>query len=104
MPRILNNEIAVAQLLLQNPAHAVVVNDLLLKFQFKPVTPKWLRTFKKFALAADLAFIPIAILGGFVTGGAGLVPILLMANAVNFLWIGGSDGRTGCGTQPLPLD
>ena len=85
---MLNNEIAVAQLLLQNPVHTVVVTELLRKFQHDPITPKWLRTFKKFALGADLAFIPIAILGGFVTGGAGIVPILLMANAVNFLWIG----------------
>ena len=86
----LNNEMAVAQLLLQNPAHVVVVTSLLREFQHAPATPKWLRTFKKFALGADLAFIPIALLGGFVTGGAGIVPILLMANAVNFLWIGGA--------------
>ena len=87
---ILNNEIAVAQLLLQNPAHAVVITHLLRKFQHDPTTPKWLRTFKKFALGADLAFLPIALLGGFVTGGVGTVPILLMMNAVNFLWIGGA--------------
>ena len=85
---ILNNEIAVAQLLLQNPTHAVVITNLLHKFQHKPVTPKWLRTFKNFSLATDLIFIPIAILGGFVTGGVGTIPLLLMANAVNFLWIG----------------
>lgn len=87
---LLNNEFAVAQLLVQNPAHAVVVASLLREFQHDSATPKWLRTFKKYALAADLAFIPIALLAGFVTGGAGLVPILLMANAVNFLWIGGA--------------
>ena len=85
---MLDNEIAVAQLLLQNPTHAVVVKELLQNFQFDPITPKWLRTFKRFALGVDLAFIPIALLAGFVTGGAGIVPILLMANAANFLWIG----------------
>ena len=87
---ILNNEFAVAQLLLQNPAQAVIVNHLVLKFQHAPTTPKWLRVYKNFALAADLAFIPIAILGGFMTGGVGTVPILLLANAVNFLWVGGA--------------
>ena len=90
---ILNNEIAVAQLLLQDPAQAVVVSHLLRQFQHEHATPKYLRTFKKFAIAADLAFIPIAILGGFVTGGVGIVPILLMANAVNFLWIGAAAGE-----------
>ena len=85
---ILNNELATAQLLLQNTEHTVIINDLVREFQHKPITPKWLRTFKKFAIGADLAFIPIAILGGFIAGGVGIVPILLMANAVNFLWIG----------------
>lgn len=87
---LLNNEFAVAQLLLQNPAQAVVVASLLREFQHDSATPEWLRTFKKFAIAADLAFIPIALLAGFVTGGVGVVPVLLMANAVNFLWIGGA--------------
>ena len=87
---MLSNEIAVAQLLLQDPTYSVVVDDLLRKFQNEPITPKWLRTFKKFALAADLAFIPISIFAGFLTAGIGTIPILLMANAVNFLWIGGA--------------
>ena len=85
---MLNNEIAVSQLLLQDPTHAVAISDLLLDFQHEPVTPKWLRTYKNFALAADLAFIPIAILGGIITGGLGTIPLLLMANAINFLWVG----------------
>ena len=87
---MLNNEFAVAQLLLQNPAHTVVVSHLLRKFQHAPTTPKWLRLYKNFALGADLAFVPIAIFGGFMTGGIGIVPILLLANAVNFLWVGGA--------------
>lgn len=91
---ILNNEIAVTQLILQNPAHAVAVTHLLRKFQHKPITPKWLRVFKNGAMAADLAFIPIVILGGFVTGGVGIVPLLIMANAVNFLWIGAAAAET----------
>ncbi len=85
---LLSHEIATAQVILQNPMHSVPITHLVKKFQHDPILPKWLRTFKNVALAADLAFIPIAILGGFMTGGVGVVPILLMANAVNFLWVG----------------
>ena len=85
---VISNEIAVAQLLLQQPAHAIVINHLLLDYQFDSCTPKWLRIFQNTSLAIDLAFIPLAIIASVITGGVAVVPLMLMANAANFLWIG----------------
>lgn len=84
---IISYEIATAQVIMQSPKYSLLVTYLIRKFQHEPIVPKWIRTYKNVAMAADLAFIPIMLLGGFVTGGA-TVPILLMANAVNFLWVG----------------
>ena len=83
---VLNNDIAIAQLIMQNPMHALVVTDLLNKFRNDPILPKWLRTFKKVALVAD--FAPLAMLGlavplGIATGG-----LLYLAIGANFLWMG----------------
>ena len=44
-------------------------------------------------MAIDLAFVPVVLLVGFISGGAAVVPLMLMANAVNFLWVGVSHAR-----------
>ena len=90
---LISNEIAVAQLLMQQPDHAIVINHLLLDYQFDSCTPKWLRMFQNTALAIDLAFVPLAIIASAITGGLAVVPLMLMANAANFLWIGVAASR-----------
>ena len=88
---LLNNELAVAQLLLENPQHALVVSHLLNNFSQTSYTPKWLQTYKDITMSLDLAFVPLVILGGIATGGVGFVPLMLMATAVNFLWVGAAN-------------
>ena len=89
----ISNELSVAQLLMQQPEYAVALNHLLLDYQFDSCTPKWLRTFQNTSMAIDLAFIPVVLLAGFISGGAAVVPLMLMANAVNFMWVGVSHAR-----------
>ncbi len=82
------NEIPTARLLIQDPQHALAATETLLKHQSDPCTPKWLRWFQNAALAIDLAFIPIIIIGSVVSGGTATVPLMIMANSANFLWTG----------------
>ena len=89
----ISHELSVAQLLMQQPEHAVVLNHLLLDYQFDSCTPKWLRTFQNVSMAIDLAFVPIVLVAGFISGGTAVVPLMLMANAANFLWVGVSHAR-----------
>ncbi len=89
----ISHELSIAQLLTQQPEYAVVLNHLLLDYQFDSCTPQWLRTFQNTSMAIDLAFIPVVLLVGFISGGAAVVPLMLMANAVNFLWVGVSHAR-----------
>lgn len=89
----ISHELSVAQLLMQQPEHAVTLNHLLLDYQFDSCTPKWLRAFQNASMAIDLAFIPVVLLAGFISGGAAIVPLMLIANAVNFLWVGVSHFR-----------
>ena len=89
----ISHELSVAQLLMQQPEHAIVLNHLLLDYQFDACTPKWLRTFQNASMGIDLGFIPIVLIAGFISGGTAIVPLMLIANAVNFLWVGVSHAR-----------
>ncbi len=82
---IINNEFAVAQLLLQNPTHTTVVDSLLRKFKDDQTTPEWLRRYKRFALWTELGLL-VSIL---LTGGAA-APLLVAGAMANFLWVGGA--------------
>ena len=85
---IINNDIAVAQLILQDPALASEVRSLLVRHRHDPVTPKWLRLAKTWTHRVDIGFIPIAVAVTLLTGGLAGPLMATISVSINFFWIG----------------
>ena len=96
---MLAHELATAQVLLQDPTHAVAVSSLLRKFQHDPLTPKWLRVAKMTVEVLDIGFIALILLP-FVPIS---MPLALASTAVNFLWMGTAAASARVARQRLRL-
>ena len=87
---LIHNEIAVAQIILQHPQHALVASHLLHVYQDSFSTPKWLQRFKTWSYRLDIIMIPVAVIGSIVAAkyAPPLAPAITNAAiAINLFWI-----------------
>ena len=101
---VINSEISVAQLILQNPKHAIVTVFLLNKFQHEARDPKLLRVIRRIIETTEIAAV-VVIFGGMALGSifpafsafsvaTGLTgKAIIVATAANFGWVGTSSVR-----------
>ena len=85
---LVNNDVAAARLIMQDPAYSEPVTRLLNKYQNDNRAPKWLQLFKSWTYRMDLLFIPIMIAAGIVSGGALFPLVATIAVSINFFWVG----------------
>ena len=90
------NEIATAQVILQDPVHGVVVNHLLNRYQYKNRDPLAVRLIRGVTEVIEISLIPL-IFGGAamltatfpVLAGVSLMgKVIIAATAANFIWVG----------------
>ena len=91
------NEVATAQVILQEPAHGVVVNHLLDRFQYKNRDPLSVQIIRGVTEAIEISMFPLLLLGG-ATALAAAFPVLatvgltskliIAVTAANFVWVG----------------
>ena len=94
---LIHNEIAAAQIILQNPQHALVANHLIHVYQDKFQTPKWLQNLKTWSHRLDIIMIPASIIGSILAAkfAPPLAPAITNASiAVNFFWIASATADT----------
>ena len=98
----INNEVATAQVVLQDPHHSVVVNHLLNRFQYENRDPKVLRVIRGITEIAEISSV-VFIFGGSAIftaifpplAGFGLVgKAIIVATAANFVWAGMAGANT----------
>lgn len=83
---LIHNDIAAAQIILENPRHAWTISHLLHTQQHKFTTPKWLQNMKTWTHRLDILMIPVTILAAkFAPPFAPAVASA--AIAINFFWI-----------------
>ena len=95
--QLIHNEIAAAQIILQNPRHAFAANHLIHVYQNKFRTPKWLQNLKSWSHRLDIIMIPASIIGSIVAAKymKSLVPVITNAAiAINFFWIASATADT----------
>ena len=87
---LIHNEIAVAQIILQHPRHALTASHLLHVYQDSFSTPKWLQRLKTWSYRLDIIMIPVAVVGSIVAAkyAPALTPAITNAAiAINLFWI-----------------
>ena len=98
----ITNEVATAQVILQEPHHSVVVNHLLYRYQYENRDPKLLRIIRVVTEIAEIGSV-VAIFGGVAIlkaifppiAGFGLVgKAIIVATAANFVWAGMAGANT----------
>ena len=85
---LVNNDVAAARLILQDPAYALPVTELFDKYQNDARTPKWLQLFKSWTYRMDMLFLPLTLAAIFVSGGAFVPLVAGIAVSINFFWVG----------------
>ena len=85
---LVNNDVAAARLILQDPAYALPVTELFDKYQDDNRTPKWLQLFKSWTYRMDMLFLPLTLAAIFVSGGAFVPLVAGIAVSINFFWVG----------------
>ncbi len=96
------NEIATAQVIMQEPVHGIVVTSLLNRFQTKGRSPALINLIRRVTEIAELASLPL-IFGGSAAlvaifpplAAVGLVgKAIVVATAANFVWVGLAGAET----------
>ena len=85
---LVNNDIATARLIMQDPAYSLPVTRLLAKYQNDHRAPKWLQLLKSWSYRLDMLFIPLTIAATIVSGGVAFPLVAGIAVSINFFWIG----------------
>ena len=85
---LVNNDIATARLIMQDPAYSLPVTHLLDKYQDDNRAPKWLQVLKSWTYRLDMLFIPLTIAAGLISGGAAFPIVAGIAVSINFFWVG----------------
>ena len=91
---LVNNDVAAARLILQDPAYALPVTELFDKYQDDNRTPKWLQLFKSWTYRMDMLFLPLTLAAIFVSGGAFVPLVAGIAVSINFFWVGVTGAET----------
>ena len=91
---LVNNDVAAARLILQDPAYALPVTELFDKYQDDNRIPKWLQLFKSWTYRMDMLFLPLTLAALFVAGGAFVPLVAGIAVSINFFWVGVTGAET----------
>lgn len=99
---IIDNDVAVAQVLLQEPTHSIVVAHLLNQYQDKNRDPQLLNFIRTATMTVEFLSMPLLFGGAAlltsafpVLAGVGLVGKAIIAvTAANFVWVGVSAAST----------
>ena len=91
---LVNNDVAAARLILQDPAYALPVTELFDKYQDDNRTPKWLQLFKSWTYRMDMLFLPLSLAAVFIAGGAFVPLVAGIAVSINFFWVGVTGAET----------
>lgn len=91
---LVDNDVAAARLILQDPAYALPVTELFDKYQDDNRTPKWLQLFKSWTYRMDMLFLPLTLAAIFISGGAFVPLVAGIAVSINFFWVGVTGAET----------